>query len=78
MGLKCKWTVLHLHNTLCIVSTGTDRPVTMHLSRVGTNVYMVGKGWSQFPGLSGRVGEISNVDQLFDISPTLPDPCNRP
>ena len=27
---------------ICSISTGTDRLVTMHFWRVGTNVYMVG------------------------------------
>ena len=47
----------------------------MHFWRVGTNVYMVGWGRLQVTGLSGRVGEISN---MFDISMTVADPCIGP
>ena len=34
--------ILKYQGTLCSVSTETNRPVTMHFFRVGTNVYMVG------------------------------------
>ena len=67
--------MLRIFLFLCGCSNGDDQLVTMSFLRVMTNVYMVGYSQLQFPGLSARVGEISN---MFDISTTVSDPCNRP